>query len=147
MNKQNLLLLALFFALIVVCTKDKITGASIPKLQKDEKIRLLFPNGGEIFSIEDTIEIKWIADYDSVQWVCADFSSDSGKTWIENIWGMCVEGSSDSILSYPWPCKDNSGDAVEKSGSNNCLIRIYEFFDPDWAMDTSDYCFSIVNNP
>lgn len=92
----------------------------------EQSVTLLVPNGGEIYSAGDTVEILWTSSY--VENVKLEYSSDGGLYW--NTIRYRVEAPPGE---YEWIAPDIS--------SSQCLVRILDR-DSD-AADTSDAVFSI----
>lgn len=86
LNKKYLYL---FCVCIFLISQIPIAAPSINKQsvmsnkKSNNALTLLYPTGGETFYIEDVIPVSWEVNLDSVSFVLAYASLDSGKTWIQ----------------------------------------------------------------
>jgi len=97
-------------------------------------VEVIYPNGGEIFSVGDTLEIEWIAtDGSGVDSLSISYSTDAGGDYT-----LITSGEPNDSL-YQW--------TVPATLSDSCLIRITAF-DPtlNIGSDISDSLFAIQQN-
>ncbi len=96
-------------------------------------VAVLYPNGGEIFEIGDTIRIEWnAADNRRVDSVSVYYSDDAGDTY--------------ALLAHGWPADSSYRWIVPPSLSDSCLVRVVAY-DPALlvGIDESDSLFAIRN--
>ena len=96
-------------------------------------ISVVFPNGGEVLEVGDTVDISWIAtDYSGIDHINIEFSRYGGFGW-ETLY---VDLEDDSTESW----------VVPNTPSNHCLIRAvaYDTY-LNVSEDTSDTLFAIIN--
>jgi hypothetical protein len=92
---------------------------------------VIYPNGGEIFAVDDTVLIQWVAiDLYGVDSVTIDFSSTGGSFW------STLSSGEPNDSSFIW--------IVQCAPTDQNLIRV-RAFDPSSNMgeDESDTLFSI----
>jgi hypothetical protein len=92
-------------------------------------LRLLSPNGGEMFLAGKSIQITWQTEGPAPQYIKINYSADNGQNW--NI----VDTEAPNTGLYSW-------DSPLDLDSINCLIQIS---DPSESLinDTSDAVFTI----
>jgi hypothetical protein len=94
---------------------------------------VLYPNGGEVFEIGDTIRVEWTAtDNRRVDSVSVYYSDDAGDTY--------------ELIAHGWPADSSYRWIIPPSLSDSCLVRIVAY-DPGLleGVDTSDSLFAIRN--
>jgi hypothetical protein len=110
-------------------------------------IRILSPNGGELYKMGDTISLRWRANTDSVTSAVLEISFDGGKIWItmngtrtihpyEDDWGNLRYGIPDSL--YDWA----NGITVPVIPGSECLVRVRDY-NRDYLADESDNFFTL----
>ena len=80
-----------------------VGGVNLPSPDRDGPLRVLSPNGAEMFDVGKTVPIRWSGNVDSVP-VVVQFSDNGGRDW--NIIGKNVVGG--ELL---WKVPQLSGDA------------------------------------
>ncbi len=94
---------------------------------------VIYPNGGEIFEIGDTIRVEWTAtDNRRVDSISVYYSDDAGGSY--------------TLLARGWPADSSYQWIVPPSLSDSCLVRVVAY-DPALltGVDESDSLFSIRN--
>ncbi|MBD3179033.1 MAG: T9SS type A sorting domain-containing protein [Candidatus Latescibacteria bacterium] len=97
-------------------------------------VELVYPDGGEILSVGDTINIQWVAtDNEAVDSVSISYSIDAGGEY------TLISGGEPNDSLYQW--------TVPATLSDSCLIRVTAY-DPslNTGLDSSDSLFSIQQN-
>ncbi|MGM0484849.1 MAG: C1 family peptidase [Candidatus Krumholzibacteriota bacterium] len=97
-------------------------------------VTVVHPNGGQIFSVGDTVDIQWIAtDNVQVDSVSVSYSTDAGGAY------NLISGSEPNDSLYQW--------IVPSTLSDSCLVRVIAY-DPELntGMDASDSLFAIQQN-
>ena len=97
------------------------------KSNTPSSIKLLYPNGGEIFSVQNNITLTW--KNNNIEKIKLELSTDSGRTW--TILNTDITGT---INSLDWRTPNNP--------SNKCLIKISDAADAS-IFDISDSIFSL----
>lgn len=92
-------------------------------------ITVTYPNSGQTFYIGSDYNIQWNTEYDDVDFVKIDYSTDNGVTWIN------IAAVTENDGSYSWETPD--------AASTECLIRIYAFDDISF-IDECDVNFTIA---
>jgi hypothetical protein len=96
-------------------------------------VTVVYPNGGEILEIGDTVRVEWTAtDDDGVDSVSVYYSDDAGGTY--------------TLLAHGWPSDSTYRWILPPSLSDSCLVKVVAY-DPGLASaeDTSDSLFAIRN--
>jgi C1A family cysteine protease len=96
-------------------------------------VTVIYPNGGEVLEIGDTIRVEWSAtDNDRVDSVSVYYSCDAGDTY--------------ELLAHGWPADSSYRWIIPSSLSDSCLVRVVAY-DPALlaGVDASDSLFSIKN--
>ncbi|HRP01207.1 MAG TPA: T9SS type A sorting domain-containing protein [Candidatus Kapabacteria bacterium] len=106
---------------------------TIPTVNLDAPVSLIFPNGGEQLMAGRPYSITWTNSPVS-KLVYIDFSKDAGNTW-ERITSSAVELKSGS---YNWN--------TPRINSNNCLIAIIDATNGK-LIDKSDNVFALTSAP
>ncbi|RKX70939.1 hypothetical protein DRP53_03300 [candidate division WOR-3 bacterium] len=95
-----------------------------------EAVRLLYPNGGEVFNPGDTVEIKWRTfDPPGCDSLSLFFSADSGYTY-----DTIMTGIPASETTYNWIVPDTT--------SAQCMLMIWAY-GPGVGWDFTDSVFAI----
>ena len=95
-----------------------------------EAVRLLYPNGGEVFSPGDTVEIRWRSfDPPGCDSLSLFFSADSGYTY-----DTITTGIPASDTTYQWIVPDTT--------SSECMLMIWAY-GPGVGWDFTDSTFAI----
>jgi hypothetical protein len=105
-------------------------------LQQVEPIVVLAPNGGEIWTENETQTIRWIGPEDVSQ-VQLSYSTDGGTSWKSIASSSSIPG----MNSYQWTIPQ-----VIPAANNTALVKIASIFDPT-RFDLSDNPFSILWSP
>jgi hypothetical protein len=113
---------------------------SFIKEASQERITVLFPNGGETFSAGDTITIRWEAD-EEITNVVIQFSADNGKTWNQITPRGSIGRTSEQWGAFPWVVPEEVEEGVA-TVTDRARIEVKSYFDPD--RDISDSAFAIV---
>lgn len=92
-----------------ICDKSYFTSAFINANNSDSSLKVIQPNGGEIYGVGGNAEINW-GGVDSNDIVSLEYSTDKGASWIS------IEDSA-SGLSYIW-------DPIPNTPSNKCLMKV-----------------------
>lgn len=129
------------FATAVVAYSAPDTGDSM---------RVLYPNGGEIFSIGDTMPIAWRGGKTTFTGAVIELSTDRGLTWmqINNDSGMSVTDPRWGFCAWKVPSQlfnpdAGTGGAMVPTASGACLLRLRDYTDKNLS-DRSDAVFTIV---
>lgn len=94
----------------------------------DTVLRLVSPNGGEVWQVGSSVDVTWEASGPSQARI--ELSTDGGATWTE-----IVGDANATAGSYTWP-------SVSGPGASKVLVRISDAADPS-TYDISDRPFSI----
>ena len=73
----------LLISQILIAAPSINEKSGVSKKTSNNALTLLYPSSGETFYIEDVIPVSWEVNLDSVSFVLAYASLDSGKTWIQ----------------------------------------------------------------
>lgn len=106
-------------------TRDASNGRFTIKTSVKPMLHLLYPNGGEVFAIGDTVRIRW-TEQDLTGAVTIDYSADSGKTWKQVGFRQARNGFDTIVWVAPAPA------------TNGALCRVSR-----GIRDTSDAYFTI----
>ncbi len=93
------------------------------------KLRLISPNGGEVWNVDSTRIITWNSK--NIDYLQIDYSIDNGETWI-----LISDSVSASSSSYSW--------IVENTPSEVCKVKITNSADKD-IFDVSNGTFEITS--
>ena len=96
--------------------------------QDEKELELICANGGEIWEVGKQPKIEWRSK--NVLQVGIEYSINSGENW-----NTVVSFLPATSGSYAW--------SIPSTVSNECLIRIYDTFNPAIA-DTSEHVFRII---
>jgi|GEM_PF-2473846 len=112
-------------------TSDDVWFAGLKRDTVPPLITVLYPNGGEILSANDTINVRFnITDNSGISWIYFSYSLDSGLTYVK------LDSISHSDSIFTWIIPDTS--------SQKALFKI-EARDYVWnySFDVSDSIFTI----
>jgi hypothetical protein len=96
-------------------------------------VTVVYPNGGEILEIGDTIRVDWTAtDPNGVDSVSVFYSIDAGRTY--------------ELIAHGWPADSSYEWIVPPALSDSCLVKVVAY-DPGLLAgeDASDSLFAIRN--
>src|SRR6185436_4242618 len=102
-------------------------------------VSVLSPNGGESFSVGDTLVVKWEADA-LVTSVGIQVSVDSGAKWLPLTRTRSVAPSDADWGDFKWVIPDSLDGVPMASGK--VLVSVYDYFGAD--RDRSDSAFTIA---
>ncbi|MFH1050030.1 MAG: T9SS type A sorting domain-containing protein [bacterium] len=94
------------------------------------KLRLISPNGGEVWNVDSTRVISWSSK--SIDYIRIDYSIDDGNTWM-----LISDSVSASSSSYSW--------IVENTPSEDCKVKITNLTDKN-LFDISNGTFEITSD-
>jgi hypothetical protein len=112
---------------------DDYFTISLPQM---EPIVVLAPNGGEIWTENETQMIRWISPADVSQ-VQLSYSTNGGTSWRSIASSSSVPGAN----SYQWTIPQ-----VIPAANGTALVKVASAFDPR-RFDLSDNPFSLVSSP
>ncbi len=101
-------------------------------------ITLITPNGGESFSAEQTVPIKWQANFTQSN-IGVQYSIDSGKSW-RNAWYDIADSSSPRSY-YSWRVPHL------KHRTDRALFKVFAQDSTNPAFDVSNGTFTILASP
>lgn len=107
-------------------TSDGLFKIKKDSLTKDKSLKIIYPNGNEVFFVGDTINIKW--EYENINSFNIVLSLDNGKSWSVITQNLMNESE---YLFY-----------LEENVSNECLIKVEDFAN-NTVYDISDTNFQI----
>ncbi len=110
---------------------EQLAVSGTPNLPPE--VTVVYPNGGEILEIGDTIRVEWTAtDDDGVDSVSVYYSIDAGQTY--------------ELVAHGWPADSSYAWIIPPSLSDSCLVKVVAY-DPGlyYAGDASDSLFAIRN--
>jgi hypothetical protein len=93
------------------------------------QIRVISPNGGEVWVVSETHDITWASDNFDGEFVDLEFSTDGGGSWMP----IAEDYPNDGV--YPWLIPDSTSD--------QCRVKVSDADDGD-PYDESDNDFSII---
>ena len=96
--------------------------------QTKKGIKLVFPNGGEVWEVNKQPEVKW--ECENISYVGIQYSTDNG-----NSWNSIANAALGVANRYTWN--------VPSTVSDECFIRVFDASDSTIA-DTSNYVFKII---
>lgn len=130
--------------------KMRIFDAKCDEINPDDNIhfRVIYPNGGEVFRIGDTIDIRVCSEDPNLHLLgeaAIEITVDAGVRW------LAVTGSvnaDESVISHVIPpayngFDENFNEILVNPVSDNCLIRISSYTVLE-DMDHSDGSFKII---
>ncbi|MEO7424794.1 MAG: hypothetical protein ABI036_06375 [Fibrobacteria bacterium] len=131
------------------CQGDEATGPSDETL-----ISLTNPQGGEIFKVGETIQVKWKTSKTDlnllVDAVDVRFSADSGKIWKTLNLKASIKKTDPDWGNYSWTIPDSitiSGSVLHLPGKDNCLLRVEQYSTADpMQKSTLPKSFAITAN-
>lgn len=108
-----------------------------------QPITVLSPNGGETYTVGDTMHIRWEAD-ETTPLVMLEMSVDDGETWY-GVYTSGISVTSENWGDYVWTVPDSLSDAGGSVSivSTRCLIRVRNYID-QVTNDISDGAFTVV---
>ncbi len=108
-----------------------------------QPITVLSPNGGETYTVGDTMHIRWEAD-ETTPLVMLEMSVDDGETWY-GVYTSGISVTSENWGDYLWTIPDSLSDAGGSVSivSTRCLIRVRNYID-QVTDDISDKVFQVV---
>jgi hypothetical protein len=103
-------------------------------------IHLLYPNGGETFTIGENVAITWTAGA-GVSDAIVEITLDAGLTWQQLNAGGAIQKADQEWGAFLWtvPAELGGGSTV----SDQCIVRVHPYLGPE-PSDMSDRVFSIV---
>lgn len=110
--------------------------------------QVLAPNGGETYSVGQTITIQWKTNDASIfNDAVVSISPNDGENWYDITAGGSVEmGHADwGSLEWTIPATVDAGGTVLQMASTACLVRINQYGDVG-VSDASDAVFTIVDD-
>jgi len=106
-------------------------GGSRTRVFGLEAAKVVYPNGGEVFSPGDTVQMLWRRfEPPRCDSASLSLSIDRGRTWQPLVSGLAPD---DSVV--PW--------VVPRLPSDSCLIRVV-VYGPGWRADRSDNEFRVL---
>lgn len=133
-----------FRAVIMV---DGIEHASAPALvtvaQFGDTLRVLSPNGGEVYRIGDTLTVRWLANSRTVARAGVDISLDDGDVWFTiSDRALPTDDPRECRLTWVVPATLVNYPDIVPTVSSLCRVRVYQYGQPI-VMDASDALFVI----
>ena len=101
-------------------------------------LTLIKPNGGESYTIGDTLRVEWIANPDSVPQIVMEISFDGGLTYFP-MTDEAIGTGGGKDTTFAWLIPDSLYDGfwatwVPTPASDECLIHI-----SDYVLEYNDY--------
>ncbi|MBD3241306.1 MAG: hypothetical protein GF331_12020 [Chitinivibrionales bacterium] len=121
-----------------------VSDAAFSIVPPPPPISLTQPNGGESYTVGDTMPIVFEADENSVPQVVVHISVDGGETWLalfDDPISQAGQGWEDTSWVVTTEINDPTYGAVA-TVSSQCLIRLQKYLDQS-VSDQSDAAFSI----
>ncbi len=103
--------------------------------------KVIGPNGGEVYTSGDTMQIEWWSDSTVVAGAIVSLSIDDGESWFSLSAESSVSPGFDS-LAWPIPDSLRNGFNMVPVASTTCLIKVREYNLEQYS-DRSDSVFSI----
>lgn len=134
---------------IVCLTNDPLftpTDSDIPAGAGVRRIiRVDYPNGGQQFSVGDTLTIRWTAFSLDLNLVDISYSPDLGETWVILNPRESISRDSSAWDNFVWVIPDTLTGGIPATGAS-ALVRVasYEVVTADYA-DISDAVFTVTD--
>lgn len=119
-----------------------ITSANLT-ITYSNPIKVTQPNGGESFSVGQTMSIKWTTQ--NISQVTIDISFNNGLSWV-SLQSIALYSSDPKWGNYPWviptTVEDANGNDVS-TVSNKVKVRVVQYLNEN-ILDISDNTFTIT---
>lgn len=113
-------------------------------VEEIDGVKLLAPTGGEEYTVDDTVTIKFLADGSKENGFIPVISIDSGKTWYEiTKKSIIVKNQSVHELTYDWIIGQEQETVPYEDTNKACKVKI-QGYEITSINDQSGY-FTIVS--